>query len=605
MWCSIWQGLNKMSSRLCKPDLTDKQKEVVETFKHKMDSTFIITDDNAEEIIAKDRLRDDSQKEEDLAFLRSMKGDRKATVSSKDTVYQERVDNKLKRLEDIERRKMDHNSNENTRVIDTEAEGNEVIDDETDDDYLEKKEKRKKAETVNIEVPKNIVQLLAPTASRYDISSTALSSILLQTVAAGGGDISSLPLSRRQVERSTKASIADNATSIKEKFMTTARDKFLVCHFDGKQLAEMTMGVKSKKERLSVLVSSPDLEQPQILGALPLDGQTGDDIFHGVLSLLEEFGITDRVIAMSFDTTASNTGPDQGACARLEKHLERALLWLACRRHVMELHIKHVAKDVAKEISGRAATGPKNTLFKRLQDSWSELLPMIDLTQLTKFDWKKVEGTALETQAESALQILGQFLKNKTFVREDYKELCELAVLFLGGAVPNFKFQYPGACHNARYMAQAIYMLKMNLLLDKITWLLDVERQEVKLMAEFISIFYVIWWLQGYLGVNAPMNDLKAMQQMRMYRQFNQLVSDTCMASWRRHTWYLTEELVVLCLADISCPFRDAVAAAIVQQDILDSFPPKKPKLPPVLDNIWPMDEAFQVCHFLLVQGLT
>ena len=86
------------------------------------------------------------------------------------------------------------------------------------------------------------------------------------------------------------------------------------------------------------------------------------------------------------------------------------------------------------------------------------------------------------------------------------------------------------------------------------------------------------------------MNDLKAMQQMRMYRQLNQLVSDTCMASWRRHTWYLTEELVVLCLADISCPFRDAVAAAIVQQDKLDSFPPKKPKLPPVLDSIWPKD---------------
>ena len=231
-----------MSSRLFKPDLTDKQKELVKTSKHKMDSTFIITDDNAEEIIAKDRLRDESQKEEDIAFLKSMKEDRIATVSSKDTVYQERVDNKVKRLEDIERRKMDYNCNENTRVIDNEAEANEVIDDDTDEDYLQKKEKRKKAETVNIEVPKNIVQLLAPTASRYDISSTALSSILLQTVAAGGGDIASLPLSRRQVERSTKASIADNATSIKEKFMATARDKLLVCHFDGKQLSEMTMG---------------------------------------------------------------------------------------------------------------------------------------------------------------------------------------------------------------------------------------------------------------------------------------------------------------------------------------------------------------------------
>ena len=106
--------------------------------------------------------------------------------------------------------------------------------------------------------------------------------------------------------------------------------------------------------------------------------------------------------------------------------------------------------------------------------------------------------------------------------------------------MPNFKFQYPGAYHNARYMAQAIYMLKMNLLMGKINWLSDKEKEEVKIMAEFISVFYVVWCLQGYLGVNAPMNDLKAMQQMRMYRQYRpSLVSDTCISSWRRHTWYL------------------------------------------------------------------
>ena len=50
------------------------------------------------------------------------------------------------------------------------------------------------------------------------------------------------------------------------------------------------------------------MEAAQVLGALALDGQTGDDIFTGVLGLLEEFGLTGRVIAMSFDTTASNTG---------------------------------------------------------------------------------------------------------------------------------------------------------------------------------------------------------------------------------------------------------------------------------------------------------
>ena len=80
----------------------------------------------------------------------------------------------------------------------------------------------------------------------------------------------------------------------------------------------------------------------------------------------------------------------------------------------MELHIKHVAKVVAKEISGRKPTGPDNTLFKRMQNNWPELLPMIDMTGLNKFDWKEVEGTGLEDQAENALQILGQFLQDKS-----------------------------------------------------------------------------------------------------------------------------------------------------------------------------------------------
>ena len=55
--------------------------------------------------------------------------------------------------------------------------------------------------------------------------------------------------------------------------------------------------------------------------------------------------------------------------------------------------------------------------------------------------------------------------------------------------------------------------------------------EEVMDMAEFICIYYVVWWLQGYLGVKDPMNDLKAMQQMRVYRKYRQLAADTCIAS--------------------------------------------------------------------------
>ena len=128
----------------------------------------------------------------------------------------------------------------------------------------------------------------------------------------------------------------------------------------------------------------------------------------------------------------------------------------------------------------------------------------------------------------------------------------------------------------------------MALLVNKITWLDNKEKKEVSSMAEFICIFYVVWWLQGYIRVKAPMNDLKAINQMRMYRKFKKVVAEACLDSWKRHTWYLTEELVILCLADASCPYRDDVAAALLRQEVLDVINPRKPKLPQLPEAIWP-----------------
>ena len=185
----------------------------------------------------------------------------------------------------------------------------------------------------------------------------------------------------------------------------------------------------------------------------------------------------------------------------------------------------------------------------------------------------------MEDWAQEALEELSHFIVQKTFEREDYREVCELAV-------PGFKFQYPGAYHHAQFMTSCIYILKMVLLLNKLTWMREVEK-EVKVMAEFISIFYIVWWLKAYVGVKAPMNDLVAMKQMRKYKQ---ITASTCLASWARHTWYLSEELVVLCLADITCPFRNNVAAALVLQEVLKEYHPKKPKLPHIPDKSWPED---------------
>jgi len=50
----------------------------------------------------------------------------------------------------------------------------------------------------------------------------------------------------------------------------------------------------------------------------------------------------------------------------------------------------------------------------------------------------------------------------KSHNRDDYRELLELAVIFLGGSPPRgISFQYPGAMHHARWMSKAIYSPKI------------------------------------------------------------------------------------------------------------------------------------------------
>jgi hypothetical protein len=52
---------------------------------------------------------------------------------------------------------------------------------------------------------------------------------------------------------------------------------------------------------------------------------------------LKDWSLTEKIVAMNFDTTASNTGEFNGACVLLEAKIGRQLLYLACRHHFLEL----------------------------------------------------------------------------------------------------------------------------------------------------------------------------------------------------------------------------------------------------------------------------
>ena len=82
----------------------------------------------------------------------------------------------------------------------------------------------------------------------------------------------------------------------------------------------------------------------QLLTVAKLANGSGEAKASAIHTALEDWNITSRIQAMCFDTTNSNTGRLAGACVLLEQKLDRELLSLACRHHILELVISAVFK---------------------------------------------------------------------------------------------------------------------------------------------------------------------------------------------------------------------------------------------------------------------
>ena len=102
--------------------------------------------------------------------------------------------------------------------------------------------------------------------------------------------------------------------------------------------------------------------------------------------------------------------------------------------------------------------GNEDLLFKSFSNKWNDIVEEgIDMDNLSKFDWKAHRGTELEREAENALLFLRKCLIVDGFPRGDYRELCQQAVIWLGGHVDGFIFHVPGAMHHARLIYKGKY----------------------------------------------------------------------------------------------------------------------------------------------------
>ncbi|XP_044581530.1 uncharacterized protein LOC123263057 [Cotesia glomerata] len=138
--------------------------------------------------------------------------------------------------------------------------------------------------------------------------------------------------------------------------------------------------------------------------------------------------------------------------------------------------------------------------------------------------------------------------------RDDYKELLELSLIFLGEKPKdNFTFKNPGPIHHARWMSKAIYSLKIFLFREEF----NLTKQEINGLRQvciFLVKIYLKAWFTAPCTILAPHNDLIFMQDLIEYKTVDSDVSKAACSKMINHLWYLSEQLAIISLFDDNVP---------------------------------------------------
>ena len=524
-----WYELERLSrreDRNKKESFLEKEKAMKQSLKDPMNISKVLL---AEEILRFDSGIMDWQ--EDYQHLQNqLQRDQVGSVVGFDNKQKKKDNVKEKKTEDEKRKVVTEEKNKKARfatVNTMEMDDASTDMNANDKDFNAPKSKKRKAD---------IAGAIASTGDRLNISCRQRTMIASSVVKAVGVSVHDTNISRTTVWRKSRENRITSADKIKQDFV---KPKYLTVHWDGK-IMKLRKGVTSDRCCVYVAAAGPDKVQ-KLLGVPDLPRGTGAAQKKAVTELLESWNISKEVSGLVFDTTSSNSGIDNGACVLIEQYLQRAILWLGCRHHIYELNIKHVAGAVLGDTKE-----PGVKLFKKLRDAWNSL--DIDYQNLNKFPW----STADPWMCDKALEVLdwAQYNQEKgTWPRDDYRELLELLIVWLGGDVEGFSFKRPGADHHARWLAKAIYELKLCLLMDQFI-MEEKQKGEVLIMAQFVGLFYAKAFLQSPLPCSAPSNDLAFMSEMIVWKKYQPRAAFLCLQSCYRHLWYLTPQMVVLSLLD-------------------------------------------------------
>ncbi len=218
---------------------------------------------------------------------------------------------------------------------------------EKDRDFLPAKHQVKDMDasaTITLELPKrNLGKELAPLSARLHMSTRATFAFIAKMISLGKGNLKEVMISYKTVHRQRDIAERNLADNLRSKFkQSLAESNMIQIHFDGK-LVTFNSGLK--EDHLAIAFHKINSGERDMFAGAPIipDGR-GITMSAALLRYCDIYDITDKdrnvtIVGSVFDTTASNTGVENGCVTVFEAVFEEAFGWFACRRHVAELHI--------------------------------------------------------------------------------------------------------------------------------------------------------------------------------------------------------------------------------------------------------------------------
>lgn len=353
-------------------------------------------------------------------------------------------------------------------------------------------------------------------------------------ITAAGGNPRDYAISRSslcgQFNTFRSSATSDNLCEI------ASSEEKIILHFDGKKFAKINakhVGVDSR------MVAICHTRTKDIALGLPiLESGHAQSYVNELIGLCENYSLTNRVVGLVCDTTNVNSGEFGGVCALFENETERDVLNIMCRHHIHELNLGCAMRTALGVIEA-----PTITIFDQIKAEWPGI-------KARGFPYKPcpqqiLNGAHLRSLYLHAKRSLIQDAEN-VHIRDDYAELNDLCLKFFGIKTQK-TFMVPSSISKARWMAKAIYGLKMYLFRDELDLEEDFEEDLLQFVL-FVSIIHCKHWNRCTNAFDAPANDLSLIAELEKYSRYNELIALPVLNSFLNHLWYLGEELVVLSL---------------------------------------------------------